>query len=383
MKNIAVFFGGKSCEHDISVITGVLTVNSLNNELFTGICIYVDRNGTWYTGEDLKDISFYKNINYKKLNKVTMVFGDGYLYKIKRNKLEKFIQISCAINCMHGLNGEDGSLAGVMKMSNISLVGSDIFASSLAMDKDFTKIALTGLNVSKLPHVRIYKTHFYSRQELAVKLIESKHSYPVIIKPARLGSSIGVYKCSTRDELINNLIKAFKYDNKVIVEQYLSGFKEVNCACYKIGDELIVSECEEPITSNDILSFKDKYESGSTEVGADKKFPADIPINVSNKIKNITKNVYRKCGFFGIIRIDYMLYNNKIYLNEINCVPGSMAYYLFCDTLKDFSVLLTKLIMEAINVNRAENNLEYVFNSNVLTGSGIKGGKGKIRRNSR
>lgn len=377
MKNIAVFFGGKSCEHDVSIITGVLTLNCVNGELFSVIPIYIDRFGLWYTGDSLSDVSFYKNLDYKKLKRVTMQCGSDVLYTLSNNKLKKLAVLSCAINCVHGLNGEDGSLAGLLQLCQVPLVGSDVFSSSFSMDKDFTKVVLSGLNVEKLAYVRLFKDLFYSKTELAVKLIEKKFNYPVIIKPARLGSSIGVIPCKNKEELIDNLKIAFKYDSKIIVEEYLQNFREINCACYKNGDKIVISQCEEPITANEILSFKDKYLSAINQGEIEKKFPADIPKEISNKIRAITQRIYRKCDFSGVIRIDYILHNNKIYVNEINSIPGSLAYYLFSDTLKGFSNLLTNLINSAIIKKLNELNLEYNYSSNVLQIDSVKGGKAK------
>lgn len=378
MKYIAVFFGGKSCEHDISVITGTLTANLLNGELFTVIPVYITNEGEWYTGEELKDVTLYKNLDEKKLKRVTVLPGQNCLFEVKKEKLKKISEITCAVNCLHGVNGEDGSLYGLLNLCGIPLVGSGLFASSLSIDKDATKIVLSGLNVDKLPYVRVFKEQFYAKTDIAVKFIERKLNYPVIVKPAKLGSSIGVSKANDKTELISVMRVAFQYDDKIIVEPYLENFREINCAGYRLGDNIIVSECEEPITTNDILSFKDKYQSAIGLGGVDKKFPADVPVEISNKIKNLTQKIYRKCDFSGIIRIDYIVTDNKILVNEINSVPGSMAYYLFSDTLKGFSKILYKLIDEAVYRKRLEQSGTYLFASNVLEISGVKGAKSKV-----
>lgn len=378
MKNVAVFFGGRSCEHDISVITGVLTLNSINGELFNAIPVYISGDGKWYTGKSLNDVAFYKNVDYKKLTQVTVVSGVNALFAVKGDKIKKTAVLSAAVNCLHGLNGEDGTLVGVMKLCFIPLVGADVFAAALSIDKDFTKIALNGLNIDNLPYLRIYKRTFYAKTDLAVKLVEKKFKYPVIVKPSRLGSSIGVYKCDDGAQLVNNLRLSFRYDDKIIVEPYVENLKEINCACYKFNDEIIVSECEEPIKESDVLSFYDKYGCGTGMEGAAKNFPAKISKERSDKIKELTKKIYRKCDFSGVIRVDYILSGNKIYVNEINSAPGSMAYYLFTDTLSGFGKLLTDLINESIKVSLNYNNNEFTFNSNVLNVNGVKGGKTKF-----
>ena len=374
MKNVLVFFGGKSCEHDVSIITGVLTVNSINKELFNAIPIYVDKNGEWYTAEVLKDIEWYKSKNLSKLTKVTLISGNDTLYLVHKNKIKPICKIAVAINCIHGLNGEDGVLAGYLKMCNIPFASPDLFASSMSIDKDFTKVFLSGIGVDKLPCVRLFKDSYYQKKQSTIKMLEKKFSYPVIVKPCNLGSSIGIKIAKTESELIPAIDKAFNYDDKIIIEKAISNFKEINCAAYKSGDKIIVSECEEPISADEILSFNDKYLGSKS--GARKNFPADISKELSQKIKTITEKVYRKGDFTGVIRIDYMVLDSKIYLNEINSVPGSLAYYLFCDSVKDFSNMLTELLNEGIKKQILKNNRNYNFNSNILTDiKGVKGGK--------
>ena len=378
MKNVLVFFGGKSCEHDISIITGVLSVNSIDKQLFNAIPVYVDKNGEWFSGDCLKDIEWYKDndVNKSKLNKVSFISGSDVLYAVTKNKIKPLYKIAVALNCMHGVNGEDGSLSGLMKLQNIPFSSPDIFASSFAIDKDFTKIVLSGLNVDKLPYVRIFKNSYYLKKQSVVKMIEKKFGYPVIIKPSTLGSSIGIAVAKTGESLQNCLDNAFKYDEKVIVEKALENFKEINCAAYRDNDKIIVSECEEPITSSEILSFKDKY-LGS-KGGSVKKFPAEIPESIRSKIRSITEKIYRKADFNGVIRIDYILSNNRIYLNEVNTVPGSLAYYLFSDTIKGFTDMLTKILNDGISKHVRYMTRDFSYNSVVLKDiKGAKGGKSR------
>lgn len=373
MRNILVFFGGKSVEHDVSIITGVLTLNSLDKALYNPIPVYVDKEGKWLSGEELFDIGNFKKKEFKKLKKVTLIAGDNSIYYVNKNRLKKGEIIYASINCMHGLNGEDGALIGALKMSGIAFASPDIFGSSLSIDKDYTKIFLSGIGVDKLPYVRILRSSYYDKKETAIRLVERKFSYPVIVKPANLGSSIGISTAKNKLELLSALDGAFLYDDKVIVEKELVGFKEINCGAYKLKDKIIVSECEEPITKNEILSFNDKYLGYKT--GSNKKFPADIPLDVRNKIQQVTEKIYRKADFNGVIRIDYIYCNGKIYVNEINTVPGSLAYYLFVDTIKDFSLFLTSLIEEGVKKHREYINRKFLYSSNILNGFGTKGSK--------
>lgn len=371
MLNVAVFFGGKSCEHDVSVITGVLTLNTLDKELFNPVPVFVSSSGEWFTGEVLNDVSFYKSKNYSKLKRVTFLSSSNYLYK-KGVILKKLCKIDVAINCIHGLNGEDGSLAGFLKLIGVPLASPSMFGSSFAMDKDYTKTVLKGLSVETLPYLKINKKDYLKDGLNAVNLLKIK--YPIIVKPANLGSSIGISTATTKEELKSALDLAFIYDTKVIIEPKLSDFTELNCSAYKSGDKVVVSEVEKPISASEILTFKDKYEI--FKGGSGREFPANIDKNLRAKIKSITKKVYEKCEFNGIIRIDY-IYKDKLYLNEINTVPGSLAYYLFSDTIKGFSKILTDVINQTLSDFDLYSKQNFNYASNVLKIDGVKGGKVK------
>ena len=360
MKSIAVFFGGVSVEHDISVITGVLTCNSLD-KTYNIVPVYVDTTGEWFTGESLFDPDNFNNLNYKKLTKVTFMFGSNRLYAVCGKKLKELCAVSCAINCLHGERGEDGSLAGVLKMCNIASASSDIYPSALAMDKELTKRALKGI-ANVLPFVTVK----------SVKEAEEKclpFDYPVIVKPVLGGSSIGIKIADNKEELSRAVGYSLRFGKRVMIEPCISGFNEINCAAYLTIDGVKVSECEMPVRRTDYLTFADKYESGK------RIFPADIPEKISDKIKKITETVYKTFSFTGVIRIDYFLKDGKVYLNEINSVPGSLAYYLFSDTTKGFTEMLNQMI-EVAGINFAEENtIKKSYDSGILHSLGVKSAK--------
>lgn len=368
MKNIAVFFGGNSVEHDVSVITGVLTANSLNKEKYNVVPIYVHNDGLWYTGESLLDIDNYKNLRTEKLVRVTLLAGGKTLYKvIKSKKLKPVCNVAVAINCMHGELGEDGSLAGLLNMCEVALASPSVMASAISMDKCFTKTAMKGLKVKTLPSVTVYC-------EEDIALVKKKLKYPLIVKPACLGSSIGISKAIDDDSLVNAINNALRFGEKVIVEPQLKNHLEINCSAYRLNEKVIVSECERPVGTGEYLTFDDKYTSGK------RVFPADIDKRLSDKIKAITKKVYEGLSFNGIIRIDFFVSGEEIYLNEINSVPGSLAFYLFCDTLKEFSVLLQSVIIDAEKRYARSCTTKRKYQSGILMASGAKGAKRKNNR---
>lgn len=360
MKNIAVFFGGVSVEHDVSVITGVLTCNSLNKSLVV-VPVYVDRSGEWYTGESLLDPDNYRNLDYKKLVKVAFIAGSNKLYAVRGKKLKELCAISTAINCMHGERGEDGCLAGVLKMCGVANASADVYPSALAMDKLITKRVVKGI-AQVLP----FETASSVKQAEEMRL---PFEYPVIVKPVLGGSSIGVRIADNQSELARAVGYALRFGRRVMIEPCLTDFTEINCAAYACVDGIKVSECEKPVKRTDFLTFSDKYESGK------RVFPADIPKKLSDKIKAITEKVYKTFAFTGVIRIDFFIKDGKIYLNEINSVPGSLAYYLFSDTTKGFSVMLDELLENA-RVNFAEDNtIKKSYDSGILHAVGTKGAK--------
>ncbi len=363
MKNIAVFYGGESIEHDVSVISGVLVLNSLDKEKYNAVPIYVDYDGVWYTGEILKDISTYKKLEINKLTRVSLIGGSNLLYKVKKGKIKELLTVSCAINCMHGERGEDGSLAGLLNMCKIPIASPKMLASSVCMDKSVCKTFFKGLKVKCLPCITLSEYDDFDKFEKSVE-------YPAIVKPATGGSSIGVKKAENKTALRKAVDFAFRYSNKVIIESLLTNFTEINCAVYKNAQkEIIVSPCERPVGETELLTFLDKYSLGKRE------FPANIEKKISDKIREIAKKCYIGLDLEGIVRLDFMLKDGAIYLNEINTVPGSLAYYLFCDTLKEFSNILSSLIIRAEREYSAGESLQRKYSSSVLELKGVKSSK--------
>lgn len=370
MKNVLVLFGGKSVEHDVSVITGVMTANCLNIEKYNVFPVLVTENGDWVTGSQLLDIDEYKTLDYKKLTKVTLKNGCNVLYKIKGKRLKEIAPIYVAINCMHGGDGENGSIAGLLATCNIPLASPNVLSSAISMDKQFTKIFLKGLGIKSLEGKSV-------KSMAMAEHIKDQLSYPVIVKPNLLGSSIGISKVEDKERLTSAVAFSLKYGESAIIEPCLENFIEINCAVYRNQKgELIVSECEQPIGASEVLSFGDKYENGK------RIFPANISKKLSNKIKRTTKLVYDKCAFSGIIRIDYFIKDGQIYLNEINSIPGSLAYYLFCNTLSEFSKLLDQLIGVAVSEYCKKSTYLTLYRSKILNTGGIKGAKKNFKEKS-
>ena len=363
MKKIAVFFGGKSLEHDVSVITGVLTLNSIKGN-YEPVPIFVSRDGVFYTGEELFDIGFFRDgVMTKKLTPVTLIPGDNRLYGIKKSKLKPLFSISCAVNCMHGENGEDGVISALLKLSGIAFCSPKMFASSVCMDKGFLKTYLNGLKIKTVKGVVLDAV---SGAEEKIKGL----SFPLILKPCNAGSSIGIETARKKEDVSPALLRAMKYDGRVLVEEFIENATEINCAAFK-GKEgkIYVSLCEKPKKSGDLLSFSDKYENGSRE------FPAKIDDALSEKIRKITEKIYLGLDASGVIRVDFLVKDGAAIVNEVNAVPGSLAYYLFADTPEGLSDMLSEMIERAELEFAKESTKIKSFKSGILSGLGAKGGK--------
>lgn len=363
MKQIAIFFGGASVEHDVSVITGVMTLNTVDKEKFRPIPIYVDESGKFFTGEKLFDPDGYRSLDVKTLTEVCLLPGDNVLYSVKKGrKIKKVCSLSAAVNCMHGERGEDGALAGLLELCGVPLASPDIAASSVCMDKAISKIFMKGLNVKTVPGVCVTSVD-------DLKKIK-KPKFPVIVKPAKSGSSIGIERAFNEEELFTATSKALRYSERVVIERLITGFTEINCAAYRASDgKIVVSECERPVGVSEVLSFEDKYGGGTRE------FPANIASDQSREVRKITEKVYESLNCNGLIRVDYIIKDDVIYLNEVNTVPGSLAYYLFCDTFKDFSKVLSEVVAVSEAKFAKSETLIKSFSSGILKGMPTKGAK--------
>ena len=371
LKNVAFVFGGMSSENEISVLTGVMAANVADREKFVPYPVYLSQSGKMYTGKALFDVAnFRKGIEQSAQE---ALLQGGRLYAVKGKKLREIARIDCGVNCCHGINGEDGLVASLFALNRIPNASPDPAGSAVFMDKCLTKMFAKALGVKSAPWFRIGEAEYAKRSAMAIRCIEERIGYPVIVKPARQGSSIGVLVAENREELVRAVQSAFAYDTVAIAEKYLRGSREINCAAYKKGGEIVLSECEEPLTAHKILTFRDKYLSGGKE-GA-RNFPADIPTHCAERVKGYTKLLYRRLGLRGVVRADFLLCGEEVYFNEMNTVPGSLAWYLFSESLAGFSHMLGELIEQGIADARAGEGKKLLKNCGVLDAVPAKGGK--------
>lgn len=345
---IAVFFGGVSSENEISVLTGTMTCNVLKARGENVLPVYITQEGKFYAGGELADIKAYKNGALPRSQRAAFAEKSIYLLS-SRGKIRREVNIGCAINCCHGGWGEGGGISGLCAALGIPLASSSVFESSLFIDKYLTKIALAGLGVSTLPF-----------ELLTSEKDDMSLDFPVMVKPCTLGSSIGVVRADDEEELRQALAAAFELDGAVIVERCVTDRREINCAAYSVGEEVIVSPCEEAVTCGDILSYDDKY-SGEGE----RVFPARIAEEISDKIRDTTKSVYGALKMSGIVRFDYILEGGTVWLSEVNTVPGSLSYYLLSEGWNAFYDILMSLVDDAKRRMR-EQAKKRVINTGII-----------------
>ena len=386
---IACLFGGKSVEHEVSVISGIQALLSIDRDKYEVLPVYMTKENEMYIGEDIGNIEAYKNIGalLSKSVRVIMVRDNGKVKLIQypQKKFGKNVEheIDVAFPVVHGTNVEDGALQGYLKTIGIPFVGCDVTASAVGMDKYIMKAILKEADVPVLP-AKVYTLSDYEETDELIGRIEKEFSYPVIVKPVNLGSSVGIGVAKNRTELSNALDDAFKYAVRVLVERAITNLREINCAVLGDENEAEASECEEPLHSEEILSYKDKYMSngkggGSKGMaGVSRKIPADIDGEKREEIRSMAVRAFKALSCCGVSRIDFMIDcdDGSLYFNEINTIPGSLAFYLWEPLGLSYKELLSRLIELSLKRYRIEKNLTFTFDTNILDKASFGGSKG-------
>lgn len=385
--NIGVFFGGRSTEHEISVISASQAMHAIDRDKYDVTPVYITKDGTWYTGKSLFEISNYRNIPelLKQCEPVYMrpLYGDYKLYKMKKPMFGSDVvcELDVVIPVLHGSNGEDGIFEGVLESTGIPYAGCDVLASANGMDKITMKMILNHCGIPVVDFVWFTDKQWFTDQESMINEIESKLGYPVIVKPANLGSSVGIGRAASRERLIECVEDASRYSSRLIVEHMVDNLKEINCSVLGDCDEYQTSVCEEPIKSGEILSYEDKYMGGSKGAkgmqASQKRIPADLPETVSTEIRRLAGETFRVLGCHGVSRVDVIVDddNGKIYVNEINTIPGSLSFYLWEATGISFPELMDKLVSLALKRKRERSSKTVTYSRNIFSLSGgVKGG---------
>lgn len=387
--NIAVVFGGKSVEHEVSVLTGLQLIRALDRTMYTAIPVYISKTGEWFTGDNLLDVDTYKYADDgiipaqscaipadSKIQGLVTPITSGIL------RSNKVVNLDVVIPAVHGTFGEDGTLQGLLELANIPYTGCDFTAASIGMNKSLTKKVLKYHNVPVVDAIEISRKDWDSAQDETTKAILAKFSLPFFVKPCNLGSSIGVRKVSVIEELADALSVIYSFDHSALIETNMSGFVEINCSVIGNGNEAEASPCEQPIPWQEFLTYEDKYMRGASHLGmkgADRILPAQISPSLTEKVQSLAKQTFSAIKASGLIRIDFFVNTEteEVYVNEINTTPGSYSFYLWQVAGYTSTQVVDKVIQIALDVHGSKQRRIYTQNTGLLEKvalSGIKFG---------
>lgn len=397
--NIGVFFGGRSTEHEISVISASQAMHAINRDKYDVTPIYISKQGKWYTGDALFDVANYRDITalLAKCREVYMrpIYDDYNLYNAKKPIFgsDVLTRLDVVIPVLHGSNVEDGIFEGVLQTIGIPYAGCDVLASANGMDKITMKMILQACNIPVVDYVWFTDKQWFAKRDELIAQIETKLGYPVIVKPANLGSSVGIGCAHNREELIDKVDAAEQYSTRLIVEYMVKDLQEINCSVIGDCDDYRMSVLEQPLTSQDILTYTDKYMGGTKGAkgmaASQKKFPADLPDVETKRIQFLAGETFRALSCHGVSRVDVMIEGKserdasgcrKIFVNEINTIPGSLSFYLWEGSGLKFDEEMEHLVQLALKRKREQGMKTVSYDQNIFSlGGGIKGGKmGKL-----
>lgn len=396
--NIGVVFGGRSVENEISVITAIQAMEAVDTDKYDVTPIYISKQGRWYTGEALRHSENYKHMDqlFASCEEIYMrpVYGDNRLYKVHRRPFcsDVAAEIDVILPALHGTNCEDGSVQGAFEMTGIPYAGCNVLASANGMDKITMKMILAQSGIPVVDYVWLTDKEWYDRQQQVIDRVESKLNYPVIVKPADSGSSVGIEAVHDREHLIEAIENAAAYSKRIIVEHLVEQLREINCSV--LGDyyECEASVCEAPVRSGEILSYQDKYlgggKGGSKRGGAKsqgmgstvREIPARLPQQTAEHIRATAVDTFKTLGCDGVARIDFMIdeTTGKVYVNEINTIPGSLSFYLWEASGVSFDRLVDRLVDIALRRSREASFKITSYKENIFNyslGGGTKGTK--------
>ena len=385
---VGVIFGGESVEHEVSIISAVQAMKSINEEKYDVIPIYIAKDQTWYTGNMLKEIDIYRDLDLLKrfAKKVTLVKSENGFFLMKTNGIfrKEVTDIDVVLPIVHGHGVEDGSLQGFLETLKIPYVGSNVLGSALGQDKVVMKQVMKDEGIPCVEYVWFYDTEYQLETDAILKKIK-KLGFPVVVKPATLGSSVGISVVKREEDLDEAINDAISYDSKIIVEAAVENLIEVNASVIGNYESQEVSVLEEVMGVDEFLSYRDKYLGGGKKSGSkgmassNRIMPARIDDKMTSEVQELAKKVFRVLNLNGVCRIDFLIdkKSKKIYVNEPNTIPGSLSFYLWEKCEKPYSDLLDEIISLGLRRYKAESKKIRSFETNILNNyGGLKGAKG-------
>lgn len=392
--NVAVFFGCRSVEHEVSIISAVQAMQSMDREKYEILPVYVTKEGEMVTGEALFEIRNYRDLSAlgKSVKPVVFVRENNRVYmKYQKNPFaKKAVPVDVAFPIVHGTNCEDGTIQGLFEFLNLPYVGCDGTASAIGMDKALFKDVMKRFSLPVLDCVTFFADEYLNDAGAVIDRLIREIGFPMIIKPINLGSSVGITKVKTEEELRDAIDLAVSFADRILAEHAVENLREINCSVLGNARECTASVCEEPFASDseEILSYEDKYLSqGSKKTGTgaakgmaslSRKVPADLSEEQSRQIRDLSCQIFRAMDACGVVRIDYILDQDTgtVYANEVNTIPGSLAFYLWKATGMPYRELLDRMISLAFERSREREKLTFTIPTNILSGVSLGGAKG-------
>lgn len=381
-KTIAVIFGGRSAEHDVSIITAHIPViqSLLATDEYTVVPIYIGKDGSWYSEEAMNDMAYFQQPDFeervRRNKKLQIAISDG-LQLIFPGMFPKSISVDVVFPTMHGTYGEDGSLMGLLRMANVPFVGCGLSASAVAMDKVLTKQVVAAEGLPVVPYVWFTKADWEQDRSKWLTQIE-KLNGSLFVKPVHLGSSIAITKVADRADVEQAIEVALHYDDKVLIEESVEDLIEVTLPILG-NNELQLAAIERPLNDTEFFAFQDKYLSGGKKGSGVNSQPSEIPANIdadlAQEVEELGRGVYRTLGCSGIARVDFLIDSKKntVFVNEVNTLPGSLYHHNWKSVGISNIELVTKLVTLAEERFAEEKKLTRTFTSDVLSQAG--GGK--------
>lgn len=394
--NTAVFFGGESVEHEVSIISAHQAIAALDTERYNVIPVYVAKNRKLYVGEALNDIANFRNLNtlIDSCTQVTIVLEDNQVV-IKPVKTSLFSRkdlgtIDVAIPVMHGTNGEDGTIQGFFEMLKLPYAGCDLYGAAVGQDKVLQKHILADNDLPITNWFWCYGTDIDDDRQAVLRKVH-KLIYPVILKPARTGSSVGISIAHNDEEYLECFEEARRYDEKIITEKVVKPMIELNCSVLGDGADARASVIEQvgSVSGDELLSYKDKYQGGGkgSKSSSSKSagmastariVPAPISKEQTEYIQSLALKTFRVLGSAGVCRIDFMMdaETKTVYVNEINTIPGSLAFYLWKEEGMSFTQLMDALVQQALDRERRRSRMTFSYDTNLLSTYSANSAKG-------
>lgn len=390
---VAVVFGSRSVEHEVSIITAVQVMDAMDPRRYEVVPIFIAKDGRWFAGPELRRVEAFQDVS-GLLARCQPAFlrpepSGQRLYVEERGALGlrkiRAVSIDCVIPLVHGTFGEDGTLQGLLELADLPYVGSGVVGSAVGMDKIIMKAAFNAAGLPLVNYTWLTRSRWEREREAILDEIESSLPYPLYVKPANLGSSVGISTAHDRASLAEALDVAASYDRRVLVEEGVVGAREINCSVLGGDDAAQPSVCEEPVRWTDLLSYEDKYiqgDKGGAAAGgmasAKRRIPADISDELAAEIQRQAVQAFRAADCAGVARVDFLLDepNGRLYVNEINTVPGSLSFYLWEPSGLTFPALIDRLIELALARHRDRRRTTFSIDSKLLQQFGRSGTKG-------